>query len=290
LTSDNLKDINGIGPKTLKTLKAANINTLEQLSTLKVNDLQALDGIGTTKAKQFINEAKKKLKTSEALSEGHYSQKRNSKEVIESILLPKLKRDIMEGILDSDLFQDLIKNEIQNYLRKQERSIKGKHEHQSGKITHLKEQIEDLKQQISSLRALLNDQYSSDDSDKISSDQTSVFKAAPNKSKIDKPLETSDFQKPQMMEKAKKSKEEEIISKSLQSLEDIEDYIKYLLNSTESIEVDELIKKEQLQTVSLSKLKKAIYNLIDKNIIIPTESSTSIQKINGKIWRLTRVK
>lgn len=65
MPSIDLKDINGIGSKTVETLKAANIRTIKQLSTISVAELESLDGIGPAKAKQFINEAKKKLNSTD---------------------------------------------------------------------------------------------------------------------------------------------------------------------------------------------------------------------------------
>ena len=294
MTSDNLKDINGIGPKTLKTLKDANINTLEQLSTLSVYDLEVLDGIGTTKAKQFINEAKKKLKNSEGLSKGNYSRKKHAKEVIESKLLPKLKRDIMKGILDSDIFQDLIREGIQNHLREQEGEINEKIQSQSEQIAKLQGHIKRLETQLASLRVSLAQEFSLDDVNEEFSNQEKEGKHGTQINlQVEESLEIPESlksQKPRRIEKDTTSQAEEIISKPIQELEDIENYIKNLLKPGESIEVDELIKKEQLQIVSLSKLKNAIYTLIDKEIITPAESSSSVQKINGKIGRLTRIK
>ena len=53
-----LEDINGIGPKTLKLLRNAKIDSVHKLAQMNVKELMKVKGIGESSAKKFIAGAK----------------------------------------------------------------------------------------------------------------------------------------------------------------------------------------------------------------------------------------
>ena len=71
------------------------------------------------------------------------------------------------------------------------------------------------------------------------------------------------------------------------NLEDIKKFIKSMLSPGESITIDDLIEKKELQKIPLITLKHAIYDLIEDGIFEVSEGS-SRQKIGGNIGLLTR--
>jgi N utilization substance protein A len=55
----SLEQVSGVGDKTLENLKAAGINTVEDILKAKIEDLTQIKGIGKKKAEKLIEEAKK---------------------------------------------------------------------------------------------------------------------------------------------------------------------------------------------------------------------------------------
>jgi hypothetical protein len=76
--------------------------------------------------------------------------------------------------------------------------------------------------------------------------------------------------------------------KPLETKNDIMDFFKIILNSGDSITVDELFKLERLQEVPLKSLEQAINELI-KQDVLEVSDGPSIQKIKGKWAILTRI-
>jgi NAD-dependent DNA ligase len=62
LPSVALEDVKGIGEKTLKTLRNANIDSVQKLAKMSIKDLTRIKGIGQTSAKKFITGAKALLR------------------------------------------------------------------------------------------------------------------------------------------------------------------------------------------------------------------------------------
>ena len=58
MASYSLEDVNGIGPKTLKLLRSAKIDSVLKLARMNVKDLMKIKGIGESSAKRFITGAK----------------------------------------------------------------------------------------------------------------------------------------------------------------------------------------------------------------------------------------
>jgi hypothetical protein len=70
-------------------------------------------------------------------------------------------------------------------------------------------------------------------------------------------------------------------------LAEIKKFIKSLISPGESITIDELIEKTEIQKIPLITLKHSIYDLIDENVFDAAEGN-SRQKIGGKIGVLKR--
>jgi len=73
----------------------------------------------------------------------------------------------------------------------------------------------------------------------------------------------------------------------IETLSDLQDFIKLLLEPGEAITIDELIKVEELQNISFNLLKQAINKLIASGALEASEGK-SIQKIQGNIGELIR--
>jgi len=73
------------------------------------------------------------------------------------------------------------------------------------------------------------------------------------------------------------------------TLKDIKNFIKLILETGDAITIDELIRINELQNISLNLLKQAINELIEDGTLIAAEGN-SIQKIEGNIGELKRVK
>jgi hypothetical protein len=338
VVSNKLEDIKGVGPKTLSLLKEANIRSIEQLSKLKVDELEHLDGIGATKAKQFIREAKKKLeeskinKNSETIeltaginhsiiqqlhknmdrintsidrlderievlernhntSEGTEMKRGDINLFNQSSIIKELKQKLVKQLNDPAFFEKLFSNGIKTYFQEQQKLFQESQKRQSAKITHLKEQIKLLQQQISLLENEIHPK-------KLKETKKEEIIVEESDIEIDIIRETKQPLEPQKtnIRPANLTMNQELIlephdsyERSIQDIRDIETYIKHLLEPGDSIQIDRLIKRKELQNISLTQLKKAIYTLIDKNVVAPAESSTSVQKIEGNIGKLTRI-
>lgn len=89
-------------------------------------------------------------------------------------------------------------------------------------------------------------------------------------------------------DKNKSSRKKPFPVKVLETEEDIERFLKSLLKPGDSINIDRLVKINELQKISLSMLKKTINELI-KEGILEASKGDSKQKLDGMIGKLTRV-
>lgn len=86
------------------------------------------------------------------------------------------------------------------------------------------------------------------------------------------------------------SRPKKVIEKfEITTLKDIKNFIKLILGTGDAITIDELIRINELQNISLNLLKQAINELIEDGTLIAVEGN-SIQKIEGNIGELKRVK
>jgi len=338
VVSNNLEDIKGVGPKTLSVLKEANILTIKQLSELTVNELEHLDGIGSTKAEQFISEAKRKLgkshtsKNSETI-EGdqqinhsiiqelqeniekmnsrverldmkvgrfekntYNSEKTNQNKgdiqlFNQSSIIDQLKRELINHLKDPAFYESIFKNGIRTYFQDQQKVLEKSQKRQSAKILALKEQIKALQQQISSLEEQICPEKLIETNEKdipVKDDNKEIDIVKKTQEPLETQKATKNPKNPTMDEKLILNSQKSY-DKPIRDLKDIETYIKYILQKGDSIQIDRLIKRRELQNISLTQLKQAIYTLIDKNVVAPAKSSISVQKIDGNIGKLTRI-
>ncbi|TFF97638.1 MAG: hypothetical protein EU547_03775 [Promethearchaeota archaeon] len=220
------------------------------------------------------------------------SEEKNFESVLDKSRLQQFKTEIIDEIKDPNFFRELIQREIENLQSKQEKIYKETQEKQSAKISKLQGQVKYLQKQVSSLMLKMDKKGIIRETHHPPSQMESKRQGelSPQTSK---PVQFEKQDKEQVKIEEKKEEELEepvIITKPIKNLDDIEEYIKLLLKPGDSIKIDHLIKKQELQNISLSKLKKAIYTLIENNVLIPNESTSSIQKIDGTIGKLTRVK
>jgi hypothetical protein len=99
--------------------------------------------------------------------------------------------------------------------------------------------------------------------------------------------------KPNALKETKKREQPLIKNRDLPEIElntrsDITLFLKMLLNPGDTITIDELVRIDALQNISLNLLTQAINDLINNGIFEPIEGE-SIQKIQGNIGKLVRI-
>lgn len=89
----SLKDVKGLGSKTVKNLEKAGINSIEELANSGIDDLTEIEGIGKASAKKFIENAKS------LLEEKPEKEEKEEEEKIEAeIEEPTLSKEEEEAI------------------------------------------------------------------------------------------------------------------------------------------------------------------------------------------------
>lgn len=168
------------------------------------------------------------------------------------------KSDLIEQIVNSNISEEKLNSLIEKYLKEKNQNI-GYNKRKSSNYLTLETRVKKLEDQINYI-------YSSLHINK----EISILKED-----IDS---KNQYKEGNLL----------FIGKNIETLEDIKEFIVTILELGDSITIDNLIKIKELQTISLSLLKKAVSELIENNVLYPSKEE-SIQKINGNIGKLRRI-
>lgn len=176
-------------------------------------------------------------------------------------LKPGIKEELIEQIKNSEVSSSYLEVLIVKYL-KEKNKAKIKKKRKLLDIPELEERIEQLEEKVENLISSIESNIS---------DSHKILKIG---------------EKEKIVPKVKKKPS---VKTEIKDLADIQNFIKSILKPGDSISIDELIRIDELQNISLNLLNQAINSLINEGSLKATEGR-SIQKIQGNIGKLIRMK
>lgn len=259
-----LEEISGIGKKLVAELRSVDITSVRQLARANINDLINIKGIGKASALKFIEQAKKILErkthdrshalitTADASKEPHSFQDQEDKTI--AVLKERI----------NDLEKEVAR--LSSYLPVATKNVQKVELTSEENLLHNRYKI--LKENINPKKKILKE-----------SEMAKGQNIAKRTSYLQKGIERKNSPLP----KARRG-----VLKIINTHTDVEDFILSILPPGGSINIDRLIRIEELQKISLITLKNAVMNLLEREYIVVSKGG-SRQKF-GSIGTLTRIR